>query len=379
MDNLITIHYSEIALKGGNRPFFIDTLIKNIRYSLEDNLLDIESSESRIFLKVTDKKLAFNQLSNVFGIANFSDSVRVSRDIEDITNAIKNRSHEFKDKTIKIHCARSDKKYPLTSPQINIRVGSSLEEAGFNIDLEAPQKIIHIQILRDSALVHFDKIPGMSGLPVGTSGSVLSLLSGGIDSPVSSWCMMRRGCKVDYLHVHASPTSSDVIDSKIPKVIEQLRKFHPQKSRLFIAPYHEFLKKTNSINPKAELVVFRRFIIRLASAIAKEHDQLGIVTGDNLGQVASQTLENLLATSNASDLPIYRPLITYDKQEIISLSKKIGTHDLSIEEYKDCCSLVAMKHPSTKVKLEVAQDIEEKIEIEKIVEKTMDQIEILEI
>ena len=184
---------------------------------------------------------------------------------------------------------------------------------------------------------------------------------------------------MDYLHVHASAKPEDVEHSKIPQIIRALRAYHPVKSRLYIAPYHEFYKKSVSMDPKAELVVFRRFIMRLAQAIAQKNRHLGVVSGDNIGQVASQTLENLFAANIPSYCPVFRPLLTYDKQEIINLSKKIGVHGLSLEDYKDCCSLVAMKHPCTRVKPEAAQKIEDEIEIGNVIEATIAQTKTIEI
>jgi thiamine biosynthesis protein ThiI len=379
LEQSIIAHYSEIALKGKNRKDFENILIRNIERSLGKNLRKIISIESRLFIYPDDIEKAKSALSNVFGISFFSRAFTLDKDIDKIKNFILEKSGFLKNYSIKIFTSRSDKTFPITSPQISRHVGEVLEEAGFKIDLENPEKKIYIWILKKNAIVAFEKNTGLGGLPVGSSGNVLSLLSGGIDSPVASWLMMRRGCTLDFLHVHASPNNSDVKKSKIPQVIKQLRKFHPTKCRLFIAPYLEFYKKTAKIDPRTELVIFRRFIFRLASRIAAEYGHLGIVSGDNIGQVASQTLENLYSTSAAASIPVYRPLVTYDKQEIINQAKRIRTFDISVEEYKDCCSLVAMKHPSTKVKAEYANKIEDQIEIEKIVEKTMKQIDIIEI
>jgi thiamine biosynthesis protein ThiI len=325
---VVSVNFGEIALKGGNRSDFEVALVENIMATVGQSISKILRSEGRILIYPTDTEKVLQGLALVSGIAWYAPAFVLERDIDQIKSFVLANSDKLKGSSIKVDTSRSDKSFPMISPDINREIGLALEERGHIIDLKHPEKKIYVQILTKSAFVFFEKYTGLGGLPVGTSGKVLSLLSGGIDSPVSSWLMMRRGCSVDFLHVHAAANDEEVKKSKIPKVIELLKKYHPKKCRLFIATYSEFYKKSISMNPKSELVVFRR---------------------------------------------------TYDKQEVINLAKKIGTYSLSIEEYKDCCSLVSMKHPSTKVKLDVAKMIEDQIGIEKIVEKTLEKIEVLEI
>jgi thiamine biosynthesis protein ThiI len=278
-----------------------------------------------------------------------------------------------------VETKRSDKTFPLKSQQINEKVGAALVKAGCTVDLENPERTIFIDVLESEALISFEKIKGPGGLPVGSSGRMISLLSGGIDSPVSSWLMMKRGCEVDFLHLHQFPDNKDVGKSKMVRILRTLREYSPKKLRMFAVPYTEFYKKTLSMEPRNELVVFRRFIIHLANRLAKEHGYHGIITGDSIGQVASQTAENLLATDEASQLPVYRPLIGFNKQEIVDLAMKIGTYEASIEPYKDCCSLVAHKSPCTRVPLCIAKRMEDEIRIDEVVERSLKQIEIIEI
>jgi len=379
LEQAVIAHYSEIALKGKNRKDFENVLIGNIKASLGQNLVKIVSMEGRLILYCLDLDKAEDSLSCIFGISLFFPAFILEKDLDKVQDLILDHSSYFKDQTVKVFTSRSDKSFGLTSPQICRKIGQALESSGVPVDLESPQRRIYIWILKKIAIVSFEKNKGLSGLPVGSSGSVISLLSGGMDSPVASWLMMRRGITLDFLHVHARADNSDVKESKIPRLVKALKKYHPQKCRLFIAPYHEFYKKTGKMNPRSELVIFRRFIFRLANRIALQYGHLGIVSGDNIGQVASQTLENLFATSGAATIPVYRPLATYEKQEIINLAKQIGTLDISIEDYKDCCSLVAMKHPSTKVKPALVMAIEQEIGIDAIVEKTIGQMEIIEI
>jgi len=376
----ISVHFAEIALKGRNRSDFENALVANIRAALGSGAGRIERTESRIIIRPKEGIAGIEgRLGKVFGIAWFSPSYIIERDIAKIKELVVEKGEPMKGRRIKVEASRADKSFGMTSPEINREVGKGLELDGHTIDMHAPEQKIFIEILKDSAVVSFGRIPGPGGLPVGTAGKVLCLLSGGIDSPVAACLMMKRGCSVDFLHVHSGAASKEVLESKIPRLIGKLKEYSPGKCRLFIAPYTEFYKKSVSVDPKIELVVFRRFILRLAERIARENGHLGIVTGDNIGQVASQTLENLAAADDAAGLPIYRPLATYDKQEIIDLARRIGTYEMSVEEYKDCCSLVAAKHPSTRVKVEKAREAEQEIGMEAIIEKTMEQLESIEI
>jgi thiamine biosynthesis protein ThiI len=369
------IHVGEIAIKGKNRKFFESRLMENIRSATNCR---VESAMGRFILHPgkTGRSKIEEGLSKTFGIEWFSESFYIKNRIEVITDTVmKNADRK---KTLKLDTRRAYKGYPMTSPEINKKVGMALEKAGFRIDLENPEERVFIEILKDSALVSLRKIRGLGGLPVGCSGKVLSLLSGGIDSPVASWLMMKRGCTVDFLHLHAFPTNKKAKKSKIMRMVKKLKEYSPAKIRLFLVPYGRFYEKSFEIKPKNELVVFRRFIFRIANKITEKEGYLGFVTGDSIGQVASQTLENLYATTDASFHPVYRPLLGYDKREIIDLAKKIGTYDISIEKYRDCCSLVAEKHPATKAKPGAVKREEKKINVEKIAEDTMKETEIVE-
>jgi thiamine biosynthesis protein ThiI len=278
---------------------------------------------------------------------------------------------------VKIDVKRSDKRFSMTSPEVGTMIARALDNAEVSVELTGYKSTIYVQILNDEILVSFGKVNGLGGLPVGSSGRVLVLLSGGIDSPVAAIRMMKRGCNIDLLHFYQFPNHEEVLKSKIMQIVAVLREYG-FSGKLYLAPYSEFYKHTfDSVPQKKELVMFRRFILKVANELAKENKTLGIASGDNLAQVASQTLENLYATNEASKLPVYRPLVSYDKAEIIKLAKEYGTYDASIEEYKDCCSLVAVKHPETKAKLEEIKEIEDKIGVDKIVEETIKKIKII--
>lgn len=371
---LYSLVYSEITLKGRNRKHFQNVLLKNIKAAL--GRVSYQKSGGRITIETEsqnpEEELAI--LKNIFGIDYVSPVFPVERDIEAIKKLLS--KHEFRGK-IRVRTKRADKGFPKTSNEISREIGRFLVERGCSVDLRNPDHTVYIDILHENALVYFQKERCFGGLPVGSSGRVISLISGGIDSPVSSWLMMKRGCSVDFLHLHNLPDNSDVLDSKIMKALKQLKRYHQPKMRLFIAPYSEFYKATMSMGGRRELVVFRRFMLRLANAIAEENHIKAVVTGDSLGQVASQTLDNLCASDEASAIPVLRPLIGFNKQQIINLSKEIGLYDEG--DYRDCCSIAAHSSPSTKVKSDAAKAIEEKLEIEKIVRKTLEKTTMVEV
>ncbi len=373
---IYNVHVGEIALKGKNRRSFEKRLIDNIGKAT--GCSKTKNRGGRILLYSGRSKDIETALSKIFGIEWFSEAVEVDNDVKEITKAIIKNAGKLKKKRIKLDTKRAYKEYPLTSPEINKKVGMALEESGFEIDLKNPEEWIFIEILKDSAVISFKKTKGLGGLAVGSSGRVLSLLSGGIDSPVASWLMMKRGCTVDFIHLHAFPTNNKVRKSKIIRLVEKLKEYSPVKIRLYLVPYGKFYEKSFEMESKRELVIFRRFIMRLANRIAKKNGHLGFVTGDSVGQVASQTLDNLYVVNEIAEYPVYRPLIGYDKQEIVDLAKRIGTYEISIEKYRDCCSLVAERHPSTRAKLDIVRKDEEKVDIEKIVEETIDEIEVVE-
>lgn len=378
-EEVIAVHLGEVVLKGLNRPGFESALIANIRAQAGEACGRIAKTDSRLLIYPTDQERTLKSLAKVFGISWYSPAIICKREIEEIASLVVEKAQMLKGIGVRVEASRSDKSYRLTSPEIERHVGKALEDAGHVIRLKNPEQRIYISILKEKAVISIGRINGLGGLPAGTSGKALCLLSGGIDSPVASWLMMKRGCGVDFLHVHSGRSSQDVRSSKMMKILETLQGYYPKRCRLFVAPYHEFYKKSMSSDPKSELVLFRRFLFRLAGCVAEKEGHLGVVSGDNIGQVASQTLENLAAVQSACSLPIYRPVLTYDKQEIVDLARKIGTYEISVQEYKDCCSLVAAKHPSTRMKIELAQRLEKEIKMEEIIDKTLEQLEIIEI
>jgi thiamine biosynthesis protein ThiI len=379
MKNIISIQYGEIALKGQNRREFVGALVKNIKRALDGLNFDrVSTGDSRVVLQLNEKseiEEITKRLKRVFGIEWFSIARESEKDVEKIKETILDYlSKNAVPTPIKVEAKRSDKSFPLKSNEISSIVGKAIDEKGYETDLENQKTTIRISINQKSAIITFDKIPCFGGLPVGSSGKVICLLSGGIDSPVAAIQMMKRGCSIDLLHFYQFPEHEQVMKSKIADIVGILRTYGFD-GNIYLAPYSEFYKATfTSIPPRKELVVFRRFIIKVANRMAMETRAIGIATGDNLAQVASQTLENLYVTNEAAEMPVYRPLVCYNKQEIIKLAKEYGTYEASIKEYKDCCSLIAAAHPETKTKLEEIKELEIKADISKIVDKTMELV-----
>ena len=376
MKNVIVIHYAgEITLKGANRSWFEGLLMKNIRNAVPAE--KIIKNQSRIIIGLgenSDSKKILENLSRVFGISWYATAIQTDCTLEKIGEVVLALTRSWPRIPIRVETKRADKSFPLTSMQVNEKIGRQLKENGFPIDLTSPEKTVYIEILGDRALVFTNRQKAWDGMPVGSAGRVVCLFSGGIDSPVAAWQMMKRGCMVDYLHVHALPGNTP--SPKIKGLLEQLRAYHPAPSTLYMASHDEFYKKTLDISDnRYELILFRRFLMRLGSRLGIQIKAQGLVTGDNLGQVASQTLENLHAANTVATLPVYRPLLTYNKQEIVDLAKQTGTYELSIQPYKDCCSLVAIQKPAIRPMLEKIEEIEGEIGMEQIVEETLKKVE----
>jgi thiamine biosynthesis protein ThiI len=373
----VVIHYSEIILKGKNRRFFENKLLRNIKKVVPRKYYNkISFCDGRIVLELnsnSNKKVLERKLKKVFGIDNFAFCYSSKLKINDIKRIVGEIiSKKVKDiKTIKVETARAYKKFPLTSLDVNKKIGSYLvKNFNLKVSMKNPDLKIYVEITKDRVFVYTEKIKGLTGLPVGVTGKVVSLISGGIDSPVASWLMLKRGCSVIFLHFYAYRNPSEVMKTKIKKIMEILSEYSIS-AKLYLIPFYIFqVEATKLRNPKYELISFRRFMVRVAEEIARKEGAKAIVTGDSLGQVASQTLENLIAVNDATSLPIFRPLLGYTKNEIIKMAKKIGTYDVSIKKYKDCCSIIS-RHPATKVKIEKIRKLENRLDLEKVKEESI--------
>ena len=268
---------------------------------------------------------------------------------------------------------RSDKRFPLDSNELNRKIGDVAVKLGFGIDLDEPDAQILTEITSKRAYIYTEKISGLGGLPVGTSARTLCLFSGGIDSAVAAFLMMKRGSNVDFIHFHALRDEKEVLESKIKKLIDKLNEYQ-FSSNLYVVPYHTFqLEVGRKVDERVELVLFRNFMLRVAQELAMRKGYAALITGDSLGQVASQTGENLAAANFGVTLPVFRPLISFDKDEIVEVARKIGTFDLSVQKYKDCCSIIS-RTPATAVKMEKFEKEIAKIDLGNLVQKILSQM-----
>ena len=345
--NGIVIHFGEIWLKGKNRNLFVRELYNNIKSSLDgENYSELRNMRDRFFLVLDNNsniESISKKLSKVFGISRFSPVITCNNDINDIFKA---SSTLFgKKDRVRIVPHRSLKSLDFDSRDIITYFIKNSEKLNFSIDKDA-DKELYINAAKGGTFLYTERIPGLNGLPVGSSGSAVVLFSGGIDSPVASYYTMKRGLKPIYMHVHAFPGNDDERISKIKGIAEALSMYH-KGCKLYLIPGHIFQSAALKSLRKYELVLFKLFLYRLAEKIAKKEEADCLVSGESLGQVASQTVDNLAASQHGIKRLIIRPLIGFDKQEIINIARQIGTYDLSIMKYRDVCSIVA-KNPATR-------------------------------
>ncbi|MCP4198285.1 MAG: tRNA 4-thiouridine(8) synthase ThiI, partial [Proteobacteria bacterium] len=377
----VVLRFGELFLKGGNRFRFEEALEQNVRRAVGDrNDVKVVRKHGRIFaLGASDSNL-LNRLADVFGIASVSPAVFCKKNLEEITkNALEQAELRPADtKTFRISARRSDKGFPLTSTEIGRQVGAAVADTtGLGVDLENYDLAIGVEVGLDWTFVWSSKQPGAGGLPAGTAGKGMLLLSGGIDSPVAGHMMQKRGLELSAVYYHAFPYTGDGAKDKVIRLAELLAK--RQKSlTLSVVPFTAVQELFRDQAPGPYLVIlYRRAMIRIAEMIAKKTAVPVLVTGEALGQVASQTLTNLSAIENAAGLPILRPLVGFDKAEVITLARRIGSFDISIEPYDDCCSLFVPKHPETKAYLPQVHSIERKIDWQPRVEEAFANTETL--
>jgi len=344
------VHYSEVALKGRNRPEFVRALRWNLRRALWGLEPEVSLADGRFVVSSTGSEPEVcARLSRTFGVAWFSPVTAVERDYEKILPAVIDDARANPGRTFKVQPRRSDKTFGLTSHELASRLGAAVaSETGMKVNLSAPDVVLHVDVTREFVMVYSKKQPGPGGLPVGTAGRVLHLFSGGIDSPVAAWLLMKRGCVPVYLHFYLAPTPKAALESKITRLVQMLS-LYAGKSTMILVPFAEYQLATAGAPGDLEPALFRRFMRMTAEALAPALGACAISTGDSLSQAASQTIWNISASDQGATLPIFRPLLTYDKEEIVSLARRISTYDLSLEEYKDCCSIIT-RHPKTRVK-----------------------------
>jgi thiamine biosynthesis protein ThiI len=372
----IVVHYSEIALKGQNRPWFIARLVNNIRHATSD--LDIKSVRSlmgrlEIVLGPTATyEQVRDRLSRVFGVANFLKAARAPLDIEAIAAAILRDLGDIDTPSFRVSVKRADKRFPMKSMEIEREVGGRIKLArGWHVDLDNPQLTILVEMLNTEAFYAFGKDRGPGGLPTGVSGKVACLLSGGIDSPVAAWRMMKRGCSALLVHFHSYPFLSRASQEKVRELAKLLTTYQ-HRSRLFLVAFGEIQRQVVlEVPAPLRVVVYRRFMMRIADRIARANGARALVTGEVIGQVASQTLENMSVIAAATSLPILRPLVGMDKEEIVAQAERLGSFEISVVPDQDCCQLFTPKHPATRATRWAVEEAESHLPIDELVSKAV--------
>lgn len=383
------IKYAEIGTKGKNRYMFEDALMKQIRFALGnvDGSFEVTKESGRIYVTADgdyDYDDAVEALKRVFGIADICPMVQIDdKDYENLKKQVveyMDRIYPDKNITFKVVARRGDKQYPVSSDQINRDMGEAILEAfpQMRVDVHEPDVLLRVEI-RQKVNIFSLMIPGPGGMPVGTNGKAMLLLSGGIDSPVAGYMIAKRGVKIDAVYFHAPPYTSDRAKQKVVDLAKLVARYAGPMD-LHVVNFTDIQLYIYEKCPHEELtIIMRRYMMRIAQAIAEKNGAIGLITGESIGQVASQTLQSLAATNEVCTMPVYRPVIGFDKQEIVDVSENIGTYETSIQPFEDCCTIFVAKHPVTKPNLNVIRNSERHLEekIDEMVQTALETVEVI--
>jgi len=373
--------YHEIALKGRNQWRFVDQLKQNLRAIFADYRLgNMRSVGPRLLVQLPETlsdEIASERAALIFGLQNFSLSHATERDVASMSREAIKRATGSRAKTFAVRTRREDKRFAMNSVEIDRAVGGDVQEAlGFEVDLGHPDLTISIEIMNDAAYVSAGKMPGAGGLPVGISGRGMALLSGGIDSPVAAHRMMKRGLALDFVHFHAHPLVSSASREKAADLAAHLTRWQT-RSTLMLVPFGNLQREivANTLRP-LRVILYRRFMLRIASALAERSRATVLVTGESLGQVASQTLENMAVIEKAAAFPILRPLVGMDKNEIVDQARRLGTFETSILPDQDCCTLFVPAHPETRARIDAVEAAESRFDIPRMIDDAVRNTEV---
>jgi thiamine biosynthesis protein ThiI len=385
------LKYAEIGIKGKNRYKFENALCEQIRRRLSklEGEFEVTREQGRIFVEAGgefDFDDAIEAMSRVFGVSAISPvEVIEDKSWDNLVTAVGDfveKQYETRNFTFKVKSRRSDKHYPLTSPEICVEMGGCLLERfpELSVDVHNPEVYIWVEV-RDKAYVYSKVYPAACGMPLGTNGKAMLLLSGGIDSPVAGYMIAKRGVFIDAVYFHAPPYTSERAKQKVVDLAKLVSRY-TGPIRLHVVNFTDIQMYIYEKCPHEELtIIMRRYMMRIAEILAKENDCLGLITGESIGQVASQTMHSLAATNEVCELPVYRPLIGFDKQDIVTLSEQIGTYETSILPYEDCCTIFVAKHPVTKPNINIIRRSEKNLEekIDMMVKEALESVEIIEV
>ncbi len=372
----VVIHYKELALKGRNRPWFIHALMRNIRSLLADlDVVHVSLVAGRIqvqFQSGDHWAEARVRLAHLPGIANFARAVHVAADVDVMAATILDGLRGQEPRTFRIKARRADKRFPVPSPELERLIGARVHtELRWPVDLSHPKSVIRIEILTGEAFIIFDREAGAGGLPVGTGGKAICLLSGGIDSPVAAWRIIRRGVKVQMVHFHSYPILDRASQEKVRELADVLTR-HQLKSRLYLVPFGAVQQQVMVTVPaQFRVLIYRRLMLRIAQRIAERVHADALITGDVIGQVASQTIENMHAIDDATSMLVLRPLVSFDKEEITDEAIRLGTYPISILPDQDCCSLFTPRNPATRAALQDVRAAEALLDVEALINEAL--------
>ncbi len=381
MKQVILIKNGELALKGLNRQTFEDVLIKNIKHKIRPlGEYSVRKAQSTIYIEPKSEDFPFEEalegMKKVFGIAAFTRALAVNKDMDEILSAAPDylRDRLENAKTFKVEAKRSDKRFPFTSPEISRELGGKLLSAypHLKVDVHNPDEIIMVEIRDYAAYIHGKQIKGAGGMPTGTAGKAAILISGGIDSPVAAYMMAKRGITLDAIHFASPPYTSPRAELKVKQLLQKVSGYSGT-IRLSIVNFTEIQEQIGEKCPEELFtLVMRRFMMKISEELARRRDCLALITGESVGQVASQTMMALGVTDAAVNMPVFRPVIGMDKDEIIEISRKIDTFDISIEPYEDCCTVFTPKHPRTRPTLELLEKAEEALDCEELIKRAVE-------
>ncbi len=381
MKEIILIKNGELALKGLNRRTFEDMLVKNMRRRLESvGKFKFNIAQSTIVAEPEDEAIdldeAVERIKKVFGIAAFSRAAAVEKDMEIILKSAEEylAPQLLTARTFKVEAKRSDKKFPLKSPEICAETGGYLlrKFPHLSVDVHNPDMIVTVEVRDTYAYIHGNQIKGAGGMPTGSAGRAALLISGGIDSPVAGYMMAKRGLELCAVHFASPPYTSERAEQKVHSLLKQVSKYSGRIS-LFVVPFTETQEQIKDNCPEEIFtVVMRRMMMRVAQIIAAKQNAGALITGESVGQVASQTMPAIACTDNVCEMPVFRPLIGMDKDEVVAISRKIETFDISILPYEDCCTVFTPKHPKTRPTIEYVQECEKALEVDRLVKEAVE-------
>ena len=377
--NVLLVRYAEVHLKGQNRPYFINSLVSRIRQAVKPIGGEVHFADSRIYVHAQDLEDCARRVCRVFGVHSVSPAIETDKDLDNIKAAAVSLITGCKGK-FKVSARRSDKTFPLPSPQLAAQVGGAILSScpGLKVDVHNPDHTVEVEV-REKTYVHMTKLMGVGGMPVGTGGKALLLLSGGIDSPVAGYMVAKRGVTLEAIHFFSHPYTSEHAKQKVITLLSILARYCGNV-RMHVVPFTKIQMEIYEKCPEDELtVLMRRFMMKISEKLAQKLGCGALITGESLGQVASQTMNSLNCTNSAIDMLVLRPLIGFDKSEIIAYSEKIGTFETSILPYEDCCTVFTPKHPVTTPKLERIEKSERILDVDALVQEAVDGIEIIDV